>query len=224
MRFTKILALGVFGTLHGYSQVLPAFQATYEANRSLGTPRPQQTTLGAYQAWHEKAIVIWIKRAEAFYLLNTDTVRWYRIADPHANDMPESFAAFYDDKQLREMFKPLPAARQPETWTFPANVYPPWAGVAHLWLSNGRRNIPSWIDAMGWRKSHCGLDPALVFFQEFTNGVVIGPLRVDTKDNANGLIYTLVHDQPWKSSPVNPLQISVCGVPWTSPGGSTTVN
>jgi hypothetical protein len=199
-----------------FSGVVPAFRKTYQQYRNiLGRPMEQLATKGVYQAWHERAVVIWVMADEAFYVARTvDSEKdssWKLIADAHFEDeRQQENWKLYDDSRLRTMFRPL---------GLPDDKYPPWAGVASHWL----RQPGYWKDLIGWRRSHCGLEPKLIFFQRFEKGTIVGPLRRNATVDNQGEIFVFFNGGGWRSVATQDQKITPCSVPWSSPGGTATI-
>jgi hypothetical protein len=177
------------------SGVAPAFKQTYQQYKTaLGRPTEQLSAKGIYQAWHEHAVVIWVKADEAFYVAKmVDSEKdssWQLIDDSHFEDeRQQENWKLYDDAKLRTMFRPL---------GLPDNRYPPWAGVASHWL----RNPGYWKELVGWRRSHCGLDPRFVFFQRFEKGTIIGPVRRNATVDNEGELFVFLNGGGWRSAAV----------------------
>jgi hypothetical protein len=158
-----------------YTLYLPLYDSI---KQKLGNPvRPEATSDSVYEAAHERALVLWIKPFQRFYILPSGHDFHAIIQSDNYYDLDLNLG---NDAYLRTIIKT------------PENKLPPQWGVAKVWQTN-----PSvWEQILGWRSWSCAIDRKDFRYQEFQNGIIIGPLRIGKGIN-DGQVIAILNDNTW---------------------------
>lgn len=138
-------------------KVYEPFKEAYKENEAdeikLGKPINEITKeTDVYEAVHERAIAIWFKSLNRYYVLDNRNSTWTLHPDPSW----ETKNKWTNDRWLREHFNP------------PKDLGPPYSGVAKLW----DRDPKNWA-WIGFRVWHCHYYNS-VYYQKFENGIIMG--------------------------------------------------
>ncbi len=145
----------------------------------------------AYQAWHEHAIVVWIKDPQSLVCVVPKDAGAGHSAfcenDPFWTPDPIYYG---NSEKLRAKFLDLPEDK-----------LPPGGGIAQHWLRNPEKW--QWI---GYVEQECELDSSLYYWR-LSNGWIIGVFRYNDK-NPTGEIFSI--SEEGKSSSLATANASDC--------------
>jgi hypothetical protein len=123
-----------------------------------------------YQAWHERALVIWIGAPRTlFCVVSWDSAHKSFCEDDLDGDVPDSY--FGNSPEFRSKFKDLPADK-----------LPPYAGFARRWLRDPVKW--SWI---GYVNKECTFSGPS-YYWSLSKGRVIGIFRLKPEDSWGQII------------------------------------
>jgi hypothetical protein len=172
------------------SEVFAEFERLREANPQLGNAgqRAIQKSGYAYQANHEKAMVLWIEKLSPQFIFfiedgarpNSEP-RWIRRGATAYSD-----PKYADSDYRKKAFNP------------PDGKHAPYAGVAKLW----ELDPPYWKKLIGWLQWHANLRPGGVDFQEFDNGIIVGPILKYADEGHGerpGQLFLAINEGAWRA-------------------------
>jgi hypothetical protein len=139
----------------------------------LGRPIQGEFPEGAYEAWHENALVIWMNLLPGFAIMPFDSKKWI-----HRDDLKQD-TALQKDEYVRQLLR-----RQ-----IPKGKFPPTGGVATLF----QQDIDQWITVIGWREADCIIPDTHI--QRFEHGWIIGPVLLDPKRSDSRYLVLLDNDE-----------------------------
>jgi hypothetical protein len=153
------------------------FKAIHEAYPRLGKPlRGAQLSERVDQYRHEHAHIFWVREFLTIFVVPDDPAR--KVIEQKDN-------YWLTDK---EQFDERAIARELK---LQAGKRPPLFGVYKFWRQDPAKW--SWIGGRLWQS---GLDHS-AYFQEFENGVVVGPLAISPPSD-DGLVFAIFKDQTWE--------------------------
>jgi hypothetical protein len=129
----------------------------------------------AYQAWHERALVIWIQHPKPlFCVVSVDSAHKSFCEDEKDTNYPLIY--FSNSQEFLARFKDLPADKMP-----------PFAGVAHRWLQDPAKW--SWI---GYVDQECSFVGAS-YYWKLSTGRIVGVFR-RKRNQASGQILAIAEN------------------------------
>jgi hypothetical protein len=126
--------------------------------QELGNTKENPIETSAYEAWHEKATVLWIYELREWVIMPHDSLEWIE-----EHDTGEWRECLRSDTCLKKLFgKQMPSGKNP-----------PFGGLATLFLTN----VPKYVQEVGWRNEDCWYNSPSIHLQRFEHGWVVGNLR-----------------------------------------------
>jgi hypothetical protein len=139
--------------------VYAEFRSVYRAHENqLGSATGRVVADGAYQAWHERATVVWISKLPGFVILPVHSQNW----------IPDDDMAAWDPRLASDGYVTGILNR-----SIPDGLFPPTRGMARLFL----QDPDYWIQKVGWREADCTYETGMIHFQRFQHGWIIGDFR-----------------------------------------------
>jgi hypothetical protein len=180
-----IFAMGLFFKLWPIGatpsiEIYDPFSSTYRIFEGrLGKPlAPAQLSKGVFQAFFDRATVIWLEHPGVLYAFPSDSQKPYLFYEDTSLPGKE----WHDADKVRKILK-VPNGRKTPT-----------GELARRWSSN-----PKKFEWMGWPIRQCGIDASKVKIQHFEHGRIIGVFLRTFDTNGYSQNFVVFNDGSWSS-------------------------